>query len=54
MPPLEAMADVAPAQSKHAGTFMNENDLVQKLQKLGLLFDHFESALICSECKYAL
>jgi hypothetical protein len=54
MPPFDAMADNAPAQSKHAWTFMNENDLVQKLQKLSLRLNHPEPALICTECKYAL
>jgi hypothetical protein len=54
MPSFDAMADNAPAQSKHAWTFMNENDLVQKLQKLGLTLNHPEPALICNECKYAL
>lgn len=33
---------------------MSENDVARKLEKLGLVLNHPEPALICSQCKYAL
>jgi hypothetical protein len=33
---------------------MSENDVAQKLEKLRLIMNHPEPALICSRCKYAL
>lgn len=41
-------------QSRHAWSLMNENDLTQKLQRLGLILNRLEPALICQQGKYAL
>ena len=41
-------------QNSHAWSFMSENDVARKLEKLGLILNRHEPALICSRCKYAL
>jgi len=52
--PRYTMVNNSHLQSSHAWSFMSENDVVRKLEKLGLILNHPEPALICSRCKYAL
>jgi hypothetical protein len=48
------MVDNVYSQSRHAWSFMSEKDVALKLDKLGLVLNRPEPALICRRCKYAL
>ncbi|KAM0722086.1 hypothetical protein Q7P37_003012 [Cladosporium fusiforme] len=48
------MAGDTRVHGSHAWSMMNQNDLTQKLHRLGLILNEPEPALICQQCKYAL
>ena len=48
------MASNAHLQSSHAWSFISDNDVVRKLEKLRLIINYPEPTLICSRYKYAL
>jgi hypothetical protein len=48
------MASNAHLQSSHAWSFISDNDVVRKLEKLRLIINYPEPTLIYSRCKYAL
>jgi len=54
IPPRYTMANNAHLQSGHAWSFIIQNNIAMKLEKLGLTLNHPGSALIFSRCKYAL
>lgn len=48
------MASDTRVKRRHPWSLMNEEELTCKLQRLGLILNRPEPALICQQCKYAL